>query len=200
MKKISAVVGIMILGLSAFAGSPESQSATGTTSAAVIFAPGIERTVVKSIAGFSDLTQPTITFQARTGRMVLNATTNASSATNIYFVVGENANITNSDTVVFVHDDGTCDYLTVIASAGVTGTNMYFTSGLSKAGKVNDRIYEVSDDFLIDIQGQPTNQANTTNALFSYNGAAIYASPGDSPVRVSVTGSTKSRMSATAEK
>lgn len=166
---------------------------------AVTFAPGRSATVVKSIYAVSDNASGTLTpyVVGSSGKKALTATPTNGQTTialsNASFTAA--AGLTTNDLVVYVHSDSTCDYRTISAA---TSSNVTLSSGISKAGTSSDYVYEI-------VAHTPLNVAFAgagpgTNDVLNLSGEAVYVTPGNSPLRLVLTGSATTNLTVTVDK
>lgn len=175
---LAALIAIPILSAHA-----ESKYTTHATAAAVTFGPRNGPRDVTFVSAESDKAASFIVIQGRSNKAnVLLAVTNGATAINI-----PNATyaFTNGDAVVFAHADGTLDYTTL---SGSSTTNVTLAAGVSKAGTTDAVLYEMTNQLRIEL--------GATNTTAS--GEPLYRSPGDSPIRVSVDGTSACWIAATA--
>jgi len=201
MKKALAI-GISVLALagSVFA---DSLSSTGTTSTAVIFGPKGGYIDITSVDGYSDLAAPVLAIQQRTGPRaeIYAPSTIASGATNFSIKAVSGLTITNGDVCVIAHANGFMQYVTIEATGGVIGTNINLAAGSTVGQAItgtNDTayIYEMANAYISRSSAMLT-YAGNTNSVISKQGAPLFRSKKDSPVRVSYTGTAISQISAT---
>jgi hypothetical protein len=203
MQKITRAVGLMIVGLCmlwAFVLVARAELETqNSIVGAVNFAPGRSQTIVKSIYAVSDSATGTLTpyVKGSSGKTALTATpTNNQSVISVLNTsYTAAAGLTTNDLVMYVHSDGTCDYRTISAAASNSVT---LSSGISLAGTASDYIYEL-------VAQTPLNVAFAgagpgTNDVLNMSGEAVYASPGNSPVRFVLTGSATTNLTVTVDK
>jgi len=167
------------------------------TAAEVTFGPNQSGpTVVKSIYATTDLVGGMVKLYARPVTLSRFAPTwnAASGATNIGITANTSAALTNGDTCVYVHKNGTCDKLTVLTAGS---TNVYFTSGISALGTNGDYLYEVTLQGQI-LVGKAGTGVNTNDVLET--SGDVFATPADSPLYVVVNGTSNTLVHVTAEK
>lgn len=170
-----AIVGLVCV-VAALAG--ETKYASGTTSAAVTFGPGSGVTSVKTAYCTTDKSGATLKFYARTGKQFnVNSAYPAAAATNFYVTNGD-YDLTNSDTIAYVHKDGTAEFRTISTAST---SNCTLTAGLTYAGTNGDWVVEMS------LQGAPGFStagaaAGSTNVYASFEGDSVFDTPGHSPL------------------
>lgn len=192
-----ATVATLLIGvLTAMA--QETKYASGTTSAALTFAPGVSRTVVDSVYATSDKEDGAVAFYARgsAGKVAPSATpTNGQmviSVANASF--DSSAGMTTNDRVVYVHADGTTDYRTISAS---TATSVTLSAGISVAGATGDYLYEVTQQGAI-VVGFDGAAAGTNDTLAA--SGRVYVTPADSPLYVVLDGTAACKLMVTVTK
>ena len=198
MKKfayIMLIIGMCAMAVGAFA-RPEtkSQATVNGTEVAVNFGPRRGQTVVKSIFGTTDLLDAKVSFFTVGGagsRPVLEDATNG--ATLITLLNTGNAMATG-DLVMVKHDDGSLDYRTVWTN---TLTNITLATGISSAltEAGDDRVYEMvaNGQIVVGFFGTGVGTNDTIKAA----GEALYATPGDSPLRATLNGTTNISLTVT---
>lgn len=182
----------------------ESGYSTGTTSATITFGPVQDaRRIVKAVDAQSDVAQATITYYWRpAGTYKYGVNTSAAfaaaNATNLY--IAANTSLTNGDKIVYVHNNGTCDYLSMIASGATPSmTNIYTSSGITIAATNGDYIYEVQEKGGVEFGYIAGGAVTTSNGTYSVAGDALVATPTDSPLVGVVNGTARCRLQLTVE-
>jgi len=192
------IVALLAFGLAVgvFAAQETAYSASTTsTSPAVTFGPGTGRTVVESVSASCDVALGAIRIYARGGAGRVNcAATNAISGTTNIVVVNTDYGLTNDDMVVYVHATGTAEQRTISVA---TTTNVTLTAAISSATASGDAIYEVTLQGKIVVAAQDAGVG--TNTLYNQSGS-VFASPGESPLYITLDSATNTCLQATVGK
>lgn len=164
-------------------------SATGATAVTNLFGPSDGSFMVKSLYVKSDKAGSVVKFYARGGAGRANITTVSTSGAQVVSFSNPSAAFTTNDTVVYVHSDGTLLYTTV-AGSETTGS-VALTTGITKAGTLNDRLYEVTEQMEL-----PVGASSALNPSAGW----IFATPSDSPLYTVVDCSTSAVNAATTDR
>lgn len=187
MKIVCASVWALVLLLAVIC-QAETKYGAGVTAAGVgiNFAASQGERDLTAISAIAGANNETVDVYLRNG----NACTPTESGTTNMQVVNVGAAITNGDTVILQHTDGTAQYATV--AVGST-TNIALTSALSPAWTNGLRVYEVA------VAGKiPMGQTNTDGiASLNVNGNPLIRIPGDSPCRLFMDSATNNYLTAT---
>lgn len=193
MKKRMIAGGAALLtlwGLVVMAADTKYDTSGNTDAASVVFGPKPGEQMVSSLITSCDKALGTAKFYGRAGNKYAPAANAASGATNV-FITNTGIDVTNGDYVVYVHNDGTLDLLTCVASSL---TNAAFSSGITLVGTNGDYVYDLTQ------LGQMTLADNSagpgTNKLAQITGD-VFAVPGDSPLYVTLESMTNSSLSVT---
>ena len=164
----------------------ESKYDTHTNLAEIIFAPNpYGQRVITSILASSDVGTGAVKLYGRSGSKVLASEAETNGQFTI--TVADNLAITNADTIVYVYSDGATPLVT---TAGVcTATSIKLGTAISQAGTTADAIYEIAQQGELKIGTTALNLAGYT----------VWASPGDSPVYITVNANTAAVLTATSE-
>lgn len=204
MKKWMTKMGLAALAASAVCaigaalafGAPETKYAASLTSAspAVTFAPGVGRTVVRSVQTSCDVALGTVTFwDTAGGRQRYNVSAVSGSTSNVP-VSNVGYGLTNGDSVVYVYASGATP---VFAAVDASSTTNVVLSTPITAPVLGDAVYEVAVHAKITVAGNSA--TNGTNVLGDYSGD-ILATPGGSPLYVTLQSNTNTTLSVTVEK
>ena len=190
---ISLVVllGVAALGLAGDLQSKYSTTSDGTA-AALNFGVASAGWQVKAVYGkvvTADATVAQIEFLARSGTPAFMVTAPTNAAT---VLAVDNADtiftLGGSDKVMYAYSDGLEPLYTTTTTATVDSVTL--TAGISQAGTVKDRLYKVATAAVI----------VTATTAFNEQGPAVYASPSDSPMRVTMGTGTNISLVVTAAK
>ncbi len=177
MKKTFLGLVAGLLALSALAGSPTyvTKSASGTSSAEVLF-PAISGTQIRvvGVIGSSDLTTSTFSFCAGDTAQVITFATNSLTSTNI--IVSATNGFAANDLIV-IANSATNRTLTI--GGFINSTNIYTTGTIGIAQTVGMEIYHLCAPSTL-LLGAITNKA--------YMGEAVYVAPAGRPLRLVVSG------------
>ncbi len=166
-----------------------------TSSAAVTFAPSSGKIVVKSVSAASDKLASQVKFYARPSTVAKYAPLTVPDISATVIHLSHTAALTNSDSVVYVHANGTVDYTTISSSANAT--NVTLASGISIAGAAGDYLYKVTQQgaILLGIPGTGYGTNQTINLA-----GDLFATPGDSPLYVVVDGTSNALLQVTIDR
>lgn len=191
MKKIGMMVmGLALMAVAAVAQESKYSTSSTGTDPAVTFSPKNGRQIVKAVSASVDVANGVVKFYTRVAKY---AVTGTNSATVINFT-NPLAAVTNGDTVVYVHANGTAEY--DLCAAGGTTTNCTLTTGITSAWASGDYLYEITQSGQI-VVGLSTTAAGT-NAILNDSGD-IFVVPGDSPLHVTSDCATNGMLQVTVE-
>lgn len=191
----SKLVGLITIGLIAGAVISQAQETKYATSAtavdpAVTFGPQIGRTYVTAISASTDTPNGVAKFYVKSGKYAPTETPGA-TATNI-LITNTGIVVTNSDKVVYVHANGTVAYRTIsLASA----TNVILSSALVVTGASGDYLYEVTQGGQMAVGTSATGPG--TNTVVNVSGDALFVTPADSPLYVTLDSDTNTTLQVT---
>lgn len=169
----------------------QSKYAAGATAAgvAVNFGAGADSRIVKYVAAKTGSSDAEVKIYAREGSPCQVATASASGS-NVIYCANTASNIASGDLVMYQHSDGT---LNVTTTTATTATSVTLATALTKAGTVNDVVYELSQ------QGSIwSGVTNGTIATVNLSGD-IFKSPANSPIRVVHAGTTNNVLMVTVQ-
>lgn len=161
--------------------SEDDSDASGASS--VIFRPRSGQTLVKTIVAKSGTSTAAVEFIER--HVQTDVQTVTETPTNGQFIIwidNDGFPFTNNDIVVYWHEATQVPDFRSVTNA--TATNVWLSSGISAAGTDEDRVYEMTNAASIPIG----------TSLYSLAGSVLYATPGDSPLRVVLTGATNGTL------
>lgn len=175
-KIFSAVMALLLSG-PVFAGSPAfvNKSATGTTSAEVIFPPdpALQIRVVTAFAT-SDKAASVLSFTTGVGAYVISAANVAGTT----ITVSQTNGLAPNDFVMVCAANGSTNYVRQISAFG-NSTNITLTASTQNATAVGDSVYKMSAATTIKVAA----------ASVTYNGDAIYVGSSQGrPVRCVLDG------------
>jgi hypothetical protein len=194
MKQISKFVmaALCVLWIASLSAAyAESKYAAGATAAgvAVNFGAGSDAKVIKYVAAKTGTDNAEIKIYARSGSPCV-VTTASESGSNLIYCANTASNIAAGDLVIYQHADGTLNCTTTTAT---TATSVTLATALTKAGTVNDVVYELSQ------QGSLWgDKINGTQAVVNVSGD-IFKSPANSPIRIAHQGTTNSVIMVTVQ-
>lgn len=162
-------------------------SSTGATAVTNLFGPLDGSYMVKSLYAKSDKAASVVKFYARGGAGRANITTVSTSGAQVVSFSNPDHAISTNDVVVYVHSDGTLLATTV---AGSSTGSVTMAVGITKAGTLSDRIYEVTQ------QNELPVGASTLNPSAGW----IFGTPGDSPLYMVVDCATNGVLSTTTDR
>lgn len=189
------IVGMLTaFAIPAFSGGASGYASDQTitaSSAAVTLPPVPQEQWITSLFGETDKKGGTIKVYTRSGdaRQVTSAPTNGAVAIELDNVGPQ---FTNSDVVVYAHDDGTLDQTTI---SSVTATNVTLTAGVSQAGAVGDFLYEVAQR--LDLEAGASTAAVGTNTYRDRENEFLLHVPRNSPVYVVLDGTSNAVVNVT---
>jgi hypothetical protein len=194
--RLLAVVGTLVLAAGLVMAGEETKYSTSSTatSPALTFGPNVSgKTVVTAVSASTDVTLGAVKFFARDSKYL--PTTVATNGATLIRIVNTGIAVTNADKVVYMHASGVCDYTTI---SSATTTSATLTAGISVAGAAGDALYKITQAGQIVVGANAT--AVGTNALLNLAGECIFATPGDSPLYVTVDSGTNSCLQVTVRK
>ena len=196
MKKVLAIslTVLFVAALAAFAGDKETKYNTGTTSAAITFAPGAGKTVISHLEAASDLVDSAVKFYSGNTFKTVTALTGATNCA----IALASSTFTASDKVVYVYANGTApEYRTVDGSPSTTAVMLTPALTSYAQASAKDRLYLVTQCGQILVGKYGTGVG--TNDTVSVSGD-VYASPGSAPIYMVITGTSNAVIQATADK
>lgn len=174
MKKLIAASLIALTALCVWAADLVVKTASGSTSATVIFpANGTQKIRVTGLMGKSDKATSVWSIRSGISAYALTAT-NATTSTNLY--VADYTGIAANDVIILQNADGTCTAATVFGVANTT--NIQLTAQIGVAGAIGDVVYELGT----------AQTLNVGAATVNYQGAAYHLTRGGVPVRIVLDG------------
>lgn len=176
-----------------FAQAGETKYASGTTSAAVTFAPAAGVRTVESVYATTDKENGAVKFYVWNQVAKYSPTVAQSVATSIVYVANSANTLTTNDAIVVVHASGAADYRTVSAN---TTTNMTLSSNLSAALTTAGKIYELTQggEIVVGFDGAATG----TNDTLVTSGN-VFCTPGGSPLYVVLDGTGTAKLQVTVD-
>jgi len=189
---LAVLLMVLMVSLAGLAGAA-TKYASGTASAAVTFGPASGPTTVKSVYATSDKLNGSVKFYARGGAGKEAPTTTHTNGATVIAVGNSDSGFATSDSVVYVHANGTCDYRTL---SGATTTNVTLSSGISVAGASGDYLYEVTQQGQIWVGFYGTGVG--TNDTVATAGD-VFMTPGDSPLYCVLDGTSNAVLQVTTD-
>lgn len=195
---IGSVIAMFLCVAIGIAGDLETKYATdtgvgGAASVALTFAPGYGKSVVKAVYAASDKQDSAVKLYARTGNKLAVSAVSADALT--CTVVNANAQLDTGDLVVYVYNSGATPAYTTIAGTGTT--YVILSDALTATTSTSDKLYEISQKGQI-IVGLFGTGVGTNDTLVT--SGDVYASPGDSPLYITLDGTSNAVLQATVEK
>jgi len=200
MKRCKFIVMLLVLLIACLCvfAERETKYATSSTASdpAVNFGAGTALSTVELVSFSCDSRLGTLSFYSRPAALSKFAPT--STPTNnqsVIYITNTGIVVTNSDTVIYQHVDGTLDYRTI---SSATSTNVTLSSGLSQAGSAGDYLYEIAVQGQIVVGGTTTGPG--TNSVDTITGPVFVTPVGNSPVRAVLSSETNTALSVTLDK
>lgn len=190
-KVLIGIASVAMIAGSLLAQETKYSASSTATSPAVTFGPRNGRTVITAVSASTDKQNGAVKFYSRDTKFALAAVPTNGETT---ILVTTNAGIlcTNNNVVTYVHKNGTCDQTTV---SSATATSITLAAGITVAGTATDYLYKLTQSGQMAVGSQANGPG--TNTVLNVAGYTVFASPGDSPVYITVDSLTNSSLQAT---